>query len=195
MPRTAAADTSQFLTDQRWVASAQVSETPRRSMRGASSGHRHDRRRLQSSGPSPRCAGLVPWAAREGDLDLGLCSSLDESAIPHKVAVFGRVFASLRRLSAILWEAQAPTQRMPPAMSSSSVSAPVSSHPPTEGSDGEGSAGEPLLELEGLYHKWKGPKQPVLDVSLALHAGQVTWIGGRNGAPRAPRRRLRARMP
>jgi len=65
-------------------------------------------------------------------------------------------------------------------MSPSSVSAPVTSEPPTRDS-----AGEPILELEGLYHKWKGPRPPVLDdVSLSLHQGQVTWIGG----PPAPRR-------
>jgi ABC-2 type transport system ATP-binding protein len=55
------------------------------------------------------------------------------------------------------------------------------------------SVGEPLLELEGLYHKWKGPKPPVLDdVSLTLRSGEVTWIGGRNGAGKTTLLRLAA---
>jgi ABC-type Na+ transport system ATPase subunit NatA len=73
-------------------------------------------------------------------------------------------------------------------MSPSSVSAPSSPQPATEGS-----AGETILELEGLYHKWKGPKPPVLDdVGLSLRAGEVTWIGGRNGAGKTTLLRLAA---
>lgn len=56
-----------------------------------------------------------------------------------------------------------------------------------------GTAGAAILELEGLYHKWKGPKPPVLDdVSLALRAGEVTWIGGRNGVGKTTLLRLAA---
>jgi ABC-2 type transport system ATP-binding protein len=55
------------------------------------------------------------------------------------------------------------------------------------------SAGEPILELEGLYHRWKGPKPPVLDdVSLTLCGGEVTWIGGRNGVGKTTLLRLAA---
>jgi ABC-2 type transport system ATP-binding protein len=60
-----------------------------------------------------------------------------------------------------------------------------------EQADRSGTA--PLLELERLYHRWKGPKPPVLDdVSLALHAGEVTWIGGRNGVGKTTLLRLAA---
>jgi ABC-type multidrug transport system ATPase subunit len=73
-------------------------------------------------------------------------------------------------------------------MSPSSVSAPLfDSSPPAR------SAGDPVLELAGLYHKWKGPKPPVLDdVSLTLRAGEVTWIGGRNGVGKTTLLRLAA---
>jgi ABC-2 type transport system ATP-binding protein len=51
----------------------------------------------------------------------------------------------------------------------------------------------PVLELERLYHKWKGPKPPVLDdVSLTLRAGEVTWVGGRNGVGKTTLLRLAA---
>lgn len=73
-------------------------------------------------------------------------------------------------------------------MSSSSVSAPLSDPPANVGS-----GREPILELEDLYHRWKGPKPPVLDsVSLTLRAGEVTWIGGRNGAGKTTLLRLAA---
>jgi ABC-type multidrug transport system ATPase subunit len=73
-------------------------------------------------------------------------------------------------------------------MSTSSLSEPVPSEPPTGGP-----LGSPILELERLYHKWKGPKPPVLDdVSLTLRAGEVTWIGGRNGVGKTTLLRLAA---
>jgi ABC-2 type transport system ATP-binding protein len=51
----------------------------------------------------------------------------------------------------------------------------------------------PALELSNLYHRWKGPKPPVLDgVSLTLYAGEVTWIGGRNGVGKTTLLRLAA---
>ena len=53
--------------------------------------------------------------------------------------------------------------------------------------------GVPLLELEHLHHRWKGPKPPILnDVSLTLRAGEVTWIGGRNGVGKTTLLRLAA---
>jgi ABC-type multidrug transport system ATPase subunit len=54
-------------------------------------------------------------------------------------------------------------------------------------------ADRPLLEMKGIYHCWKGQKQPVLDeVSLDLRPGEVTWIGGRNGAGKTTLLRLAA---
>ena len=51
----------------------------------------------------------------------------------------------------------------------------------------------PVLEIRDLYHRWKGPKPPVLDdVSLDLNAGEVTWIGGRNGVGKTTLLRLAA---
>jgi ABC-type multidrug transport system ATPase subunit len=53
--------------------------------------------------------------------------------------------------------------------------------------------GAPVLEMKDIYHRWKGPKPPVLDeVSLTLGAGEVTWIGGRNGAGKTTLLRLAA---
>jgi len=53
--------------------------------------------------------------------------------------------------------------------------------------------GRAVLELEHLYHRWKGPKPPVLDdVSLTLRAGEVTWVGGRNGVGKTTLLRLAA---
>jgi ABC-2 type transport system ATP-binding protein len=69
---------------------------------------------------------------------------------------------------------------------------------PTAHSDASGEAvahvpGTPVLELSGLYHRWKGSKPPVLDgVSLTLYAGEVTWVGGRNGVGKTTLLRLAA---
>jgi ABC-2 type transport system ATP-binding protein len=53
--------------------------------------------------------------------------------------------------------------------------------------------GAAVLELERLYHRWKGPKPPVLDdVTLTLCAGEVTWVGGRNGVGKTTLLRLAA---
>lgn len=40
----------------------------------------------------------------------------------------------------------------------------------------------PLLEMQGIYHRWRSSLAPVLDdISLTLVSGEVSWIGGRNG--------------
>jgi ABC-2 type transport system ATP-binding protein len=53
--------------------------------------------------------------------------------------------------------------------------------------------GSPVLQLEHLYHRWKGPKPAVLDdVTLTLRAGQVAWVGGRNGVGKTTLLRLAA---
>jgi ABC-2 type transport system ATP-binding protein len=50
-----------------------------------------------------------------------------------------------------------------------------------------------VLELEHIYHRWKGPKPPVLDdISLRLSPGEVVWVGGRNGAGKTTLLRLAA---
>jgi ABC-2 type transport system ATP-binding protein len=73
-------------------------------------------------------------------------------------------------------------------MSSPPVSAPLS-----DPALRAGAAGQPILELHGLYHRWKGPKPPVLEgVSLTLHSGEVTWVGGRNGVGKTTLLRLAA---
>jgi ABC-2 type transport system ATP-binding protein len=68
----------------------------------------------------------------------------------------------------------------------------VSAHLPDPSIVG-GEPRDPILELGRLYHRWKGPKPPVLDdVSLTLLAGQVTWVGGRNGVGKTTLLRLAA---
>ena len=50
-----------------------------------------------------------------------------------------------------------------------------------------------LLELENLYHRWRRTKQPVLDgINFTLHAGELVWVGGRNGVGKTTLLRLAA---
>jgi ABC-2 type transport system ATP-binding protein len=69
----------------------------------------------------------------------------------------------------------------------------VSTMPRTDAAVTSEDAAPPILELEALYHRWKGPKPPVLDdVSLTLRVGEVTWVGGRNGVGKTTLLRLAA---
>jgi len=79
---------------------------------------------------------------------------------------------------------------------SSTTSAPDETRPPRGEGEPRGwpsSRQPPLLELSGLYHRWKRQPKPVLDdVSLALAPTTVTWIGGRNGVGKTTLLRLAA---
>jgi ABC-type multidrug transport system ATPase subunit len=49
------------------------------------------------------------------------------------------------------------------------------------------------LTLRGLTKRWRKDQPPVLDdVSLALGAGTITWVGGRNGAGKTTMLRIAA---
>jgi ABC-2 type transport system ATP-binding protein len=73
------------------------------------------------------------------------------------------------------------------------TSAPTGSDELSRDDGDPATATAPLLELEGLYHRWKGNSQAVLDdVSLTLGTGTVTWIGGRNGVGKTTLLRLAA---
>jgi ABC-2 type transport system ATP-binding protein len=62
-----------------------------------------------------------------------------------------------------------------------------------EAAPGENVRGAAVLELEGLHHSWRRQPRPVLDgVSLTLRAGEVVWIGGRNGVGKTTLLRLAA---
>ncbi|HXB63869.1 MAG TPA: ABC transporter ATP-binding protein [Solirubrobacteraceae bacterium] len=76
---------------------------------------------------------------------------------------------------------------------SSVAAAPTTPIEAPDGGERTPSPKAPLLELEHLHHRWKGPKPPVLDdVSLVLRAGEVTWVGGRNGVGKTTLLRLAA---
>ncbi len=61
-------------------------------------------------------------------------------------------------------------------MSLHAESAPRATPPEAEAPD------HVLLSAEGLFHRWPKQTTPVLDqVTLSLRAGEVTWVGGRNG--------------
>lgn len=78
-------------------------------------------------------------------------------------------------------------------MMSTTTSAPTDAGKLARVEHGQSASTTPLLELEGLYHRWKGHSRAVLDdVSLALSAGTVTWIGGRNGVGKTTLLRLAA---
>jgi ABC-type multidrug transport system ATPase subunit len=53
---------------------------------------------------------------------------------------------------------------------------------PSPPGTGARAAEAPLLALRAIHHQWRKAPAPVLDeVTLGLHRGEVTWIGGRNG--------------
>ncbi|HST54939.1 MAG TPA: ATP-binding cassette domain-containing protein [Solirubrobacteraceae bacterium] len=73
-------------------------------------------------------------------------------------------------------------------MNSASTRVPASSEQPSDTS-----LGGSVIEVRDLYHRWKGPKPPVLDgVDLTLRAGEIAWIGGRNGVGKTTLLRLAA---
>ncbi len=70
---------------------------------------------------------------------------------------------------------------------------PTSSAPSTSRDPAAPAPGAPVLEMKDIFHRWKGPRPPILnEVSLTLRAGEVTWIGGRNGAGKTTLLRLAA---
>jgi ABC-2 type transport system ATP-binding protein len=78
-------------------------------------------------------------------------------------------------------------------MSSTTSSTATISNEATLSEGPDRAAGAPVLELEGIHHRWKTQTRPVLDdVSLTLAAGEVTWVGGRNGVGKTTLLRLAA---
>jgi ABC-2 type transport system ATP-binding protein len=78
-------------------------------------------------------------------------------------------------------------------MSPTTTSIPTGIRETAGGAQPASASPAPLLELEHMYHRWKGNARPVLDdVSLSLGAGTVTWIGGRNGVGKTTLLRLAA---